>query len=187
VQILAQGAAAWTTVPIVRSYSGLRTVAEMRTDPQRPWRDKLIAALRTAYGRAPCFAETMELLEPVLLDPEDSLAAYNERALRAMASHLDLPGDRFVRSSELPSVGQATERLISLVRAVGGHAYLAGGGAAGYQEDRLFADAGLDLVEQRFVPRPYAQGASAEFVPGLSVVDALMWRGAEGTAELLGV
>jgi hypothetical protein len=185
VQLLVAGEAAWVTVPIVRAYSGLRTVAEMRIDSERPWRDKLLGTLRAAYGRAPHFADTMALLEPLILDPTDGLAGFNERALRAVGQHLGLPTDRFARSSELPSSGQATERLVSLVRAVGGTGYLAGGGAAGYQQDQLFTEARLDLVKQSFLPQPYRQGGAKQFVAGLSVVDALMWHGAGGAARLL--
>ncbi len=185
VQLLVDGAAAWVTMPVVRSYSGLREVREMRTDVSSPWRERLLATVRAAYADAPHFEATMAVLEPLVLAPRDALADYNERALNALATHLGLDAGRFVRSSTLECEGRATERLVSLVRAVGGSAYLAGAGAGGYQQDELFAAAGLDLVEQGFAPRPYPQPGADAFVPGLSVVDALMWCGAASTAELL--
>jgi hypothetical protein len=186
VQLLVDGDAAWLTVPVVRSYSGLREVREMRTDSSRPWRERILATISAAYGRAPHFEPTMDVLEPLISAPGDGLHEYNERALRAIAAHLGLAAGRFVRSSELSSEGSATDRLLSLVRSVGGGAYLAGGGAGGYQDDALFAAAGLGLVQQSFAPRAYQQGSTADFVPGLSVVDALMWCGAAHTASLLG-
>jgi hypothetical protein len=185
VQMLVQGRAAWVTVPIVRAYSGTRAIAQMRTDGQRPWRRRILATLEASYGRAPRFDETMAVLEPALGDRTDLLAQYNERALRAIGEHLGLDTKRFARSSELASEGRATGRIISLVRAVGGGAYLAGGGARGYQDDAMFAAAEVDLVQQDFQPRPYGQGGVARFVPGLSIVDALMWQGAAATARAL--
>jgi hypothetical protein len=71
------------------------------------------------------------------------------------------------------------------VKAVGGTAYLAGGGSAGYQEDEKFGDAGLDLVYQSFMHPEYPQRAGATFVPGLSCIDAMMHCGVDGTAALL--
>ena len=65
------------------------------------------------------------------------MAAFNIAAITAIAACLGL-SSRFVRQSSLPYSGSATELLISLVNAVGGSAYLAGGGAAGYQDDALF-------------------------------------------------
>ena len=45
-----------------------------------------------------------------------------------------------VRSSAVPTSRWAQRRaIIELTRRVGGSAYLAGGGAAGYQQDELFA------------------------------------------------
>jgi hypothetical protein len=55
-----------------------------------------------------------------------------------------------VRASELGVEGKATRLLIDLVQAVGGSAYLAGGGAGGYQQDERFAESGIELIAQDF-------------------------------------
>ena len=81
--------------------------------------------------------------------------------------------------------GRATELLIALIRAVDGTAYLCGGGPGGYQDDASFADNGLGLVYQSFTHPVYQQFNTDSFVPGLSVVDALMSCGFPGTRELL--
>jgi hypothetical protein len=80
-----------------------------------------------------------------------------------------------MRQSETPHEGAATALLIGLVKAAGGDAYLAGGGAAGYQEDELFAERGVRLVAQNFSPTPY--GDPSRWLPGLSVIDYLMHDG----------
>jgi hypothetical protein len=38
VQLLINEKPAWVTVPVVRSYHGVRQIREMRIDEQRPWR-----------------------------------------------------------------------------------------------------------------------------------------------------
>jgi hypothetical protein len=82
---------------------------------------------------------------------------------------------RLVRQSTLPHSGRATELLISLVKAVGGDAYLVGGGATGYQKNKEFATAGIKLIYQAFTPQPY--GDLDGFIPGLSMIDYLMRDG----------
>ena len=62
---------------------------------------------------------------------------------------------------------------------------LSGGGAGGYQEDEAFDRAGIELLNQDFGHPAYPQ-TSAEPAVGLSVIDALMSCGFQGTAELLG-
>ena len=174
----------WMTVPIDRAYHGTRTIAEMRLEEARPWREKLVKTLRQSYSRAQDFATVMPVVEEIVGNPEPCLAAYNESAIRSLCDRLGLDQAKLRRSSELAVDGTATERLVSIVQAVGGRGYLAGGGAQSYQQDDLFAAAGLELVSQDFEHPAYARG-DTEFVSGLSVVDALMHCGFDGTAALL--
>jgi len=62
---------------------------------------------------------------------------------------------------------------------------LCGGGAGGYQADQKFADAGIELIYQDFQHPTYPQGDSAAFVPGLSIIDALMNCGFEHVSRLI--
>jgi hypothetical protein len=125
-------------------------------------------------------------LEPLLVCVERRLVDYNEAALRSIASLLGLDDARFVRASELGVDDTGTRRLVALVKAAGGDSYLAGAGADGYQEDDLFAQAGLALVRQSF-DEPRYEGPDGQAIAGLSAVDALMSLGSGGAARLLGV
>jgi hypothetical protein len=185
VQLALNGRPAWMTAPVDRSYSGVRSIAQVRLSNKGPWRQNLLKTLRAAFGRAAFFQETYALLEPLILNPTDRLAEYNTAAIRALCAALGLDHCRLVLGSELAVSGQATELLINMVRAVGGDAYLCGGGAGGYQEDEKFAAAGIQLVYQQFRHPVYKQGRTADFVPGLSIIDALMHCGLAGTAELV--
>jgi hypothetical protein len=186
VRILVNGRETWLTVPIERSYHGTRAIREMRIrDDDGRWRETAIKTLRSAYGRAPFFDAIEAELQPLLRDATSDLATFNERAIRRICALLDLDTP-LVRASELDADGAATDLLVSLVRAVGGDAYLAGGGAGGYQEDEKFAAAGIELRYQRFEPPVYPQRGSDTHVPGLSVVDAFAHVGPDGTRRLLG-
>jgi hypothetical protein len=185
VRILVNGEPTWLTAPIDRAYHGTRTIREMRLrDDDGRWRETALKTLRSTYGRAPFFDAIQAELEPLLLDRTVELAVYNERAIRRLCELLGLETP-VVRSSELAAEGSGTDLLVALVRASGGDAYLAGGGAAGYQEDEKFAAAGIELRHQAYAPPAYPQGAHPH-VPGLSAVDALMHVGPGDTRALLG-
>jgi WbqC-like protein family len=173
VRLNVQGEARWVTCPIRRLPLGT-AICDVMIDDSQPWRAKLLKTLDANYARAPHFAATMKLLEPLILANETNLARFNISAISAIAERLGL-STRFVRQSELTHDGRATSLLVSLVKAAGGSAYLAGGGATGYQDDELFAQAGIDLVTQNFASTPY--GRPEMFLPGLSIVDYLMWDG----------
>jgi hypothetical protein len=183
VQMLVGGKATWMTVPIDRSYHGVREIREIEIDESRPWRKKLLRSIEQSYGRAPHFEQVMPLVRELVERKDPNLAAYNEVGVRRLCETIGI-GAEFALGSDHPSKARATERLVELTRAVGGTAYLSGGGASGYQEEGVFEAAGLELRMQEFRHPRYEQLAD-EFVEGLSVVDALMSRGFAGVRELL--
>lgn len=173
VRLCIQGEARWITCPLQRMPLGSPISAAL-IDDRQPWRGKLLKTLEANYRKAPRYAQTMALLEPLIRSPHEKLANLNIAAIQAIAGELGVTA-RFLRQSELPHTGQSTALLASLVSAAGGNTYLVGGGARGYQQDEIFAEHGLNLVYQGFVPRPY--GDEARLLPGLSVIDYLMHDG----------
>ncbi len=173
VRLNIQGEARWATCPLKRLALG-QLILAAEIDDAQPWRRNLVRTLAANYSKAPHFDEAMTLLRPLIDRPEANLAAFNIAAITAIAAHLGL-STRFVRQSESPHEGAATPLLISLVKAAGGDAYLAGGGAADYQEDELFAERGVRLIAQNFSQTAY--GDPSRWLPGLSVIDYLMHDG----------
>lgn len=185
VKLLVGGEARWVTAPIVRNYHGVRAINEIEFQPNDPWREKLLKSLVANYAKAPHFRETTELIKPLIMNPESNLARYNGAAVMAIAESLGLPKERFRWSSEMGVDTQASEMLISLTRAVGGNAYMCGGGAEGYQQDELFAEAGIELVYQNFKHPRYKQIEGRDFVAGLSIIDAFMHCGLAEVSKIL--
>ena len=175
VRIDMHGKPGWTTCPVKRAPLGT-PIKAIEIDDHQPWRKKLVKTLRSSYAGSPHHRTALDLFEPMILSEESNLAAYNMTAIRDLAAVLRLEA-QFLRQSALDVPGRSTELLVNIVKAVGGTAYLSGGGADGYQDEGLFERAGIDLLMQRFTPRPY--GDPAQFMPGLSVIDYLMRDGWE--------
>jgi WbqC-like protein len=185
VKLLVGGKDAWATAPIVRASGSVQRIDEVRVDDAQPWREKLLRTVEHNYRRAGSYDEVSPLVREILAQPTDRLAELNERGVRGIADALGLDASKFVRSSTLDASSQATDLLIELTKAVGGTTYLAGNLAGStYQEDEKFEHAGIELRFQRFEHPRYEQQVE-EFVPGLSVVDALMHVGPERTRALL--
>jgi hypothetical protein len=185
VRMLVGGEARWVTAPLERSFSGVRSIRDLCFNESTGWRDKMLKTLSANYRRAPCYDEAMGLLEPLVRLAENAVARYNIHAIRAIAAALGLGTANMRLASDIPHCGHGTELLISLTRSMAGDSYLCGGGAQGYQEDAAFQASGVRLVYQSFQHPVYPQAGRQEFVPGLSVVDALMNCGIRGTATLL--
>ncbi len=157
VEVLVGGEPRWMTAPVQRSGIG-GPIRDVMIDETRDWRAKVVKTLRQNYPRA----DALPLVEELVGHRDERLAGYNEHAIRQVAAVLGMTTP-IVRASDLAAAGRATELLIGLVRAVGGSAYLAGGGAGGYQEDDRFAATGIELLPQEFAA-PH----------GLSVLHALL-------------
>ena len=185
VRVVVGGRPAWLTVPVLRTGRGLQEVREVEVDDAQPWRRRVLRTLATSYGRAPAFDDVFPLVQELVEHPERRLAALNEHGIVRLAELLGLDTSRLVHSSTLDAGGAAgTDLLVALTRAAGGSVYLSGDGADGYQEPERYAAGGLELRFQEFRHPTYPQPLP-EPVHGLSVVDALMNCGVDGTRELL--
>lgn len=185
VKVAVSGQPKWITAPIDRSYHGVRNINETRFVVENDWRQKVFKTLQANYRRAPYFSSTMNLLEPLLLNPDDNLSTYNTNCILRIASELGISNEKCRRSSSLTHAGQSNELLVSIIQTVNGDAYMCGGGASGYQDPQIFSEASISLVYQNFVPDPYPQFNIDAFVPGLSIVDVLMNIGKNGAREML--
>lgn len=181
-QVLGREGAHWLSVPVLRQRG--QTIAEVRF-ADGAWPRRHLETLRAGYARTPFFDEIWALIEPVYRDPGELLAPFNQRLIEGLATYLeiDLRGRRMLRASELKVAGRGDERLIELVQAVEGQTYLSGPGGLNYQDPARFASAGLALDVKTYVPIAYGQGGK-QFVPGLSILDALFHLG-RATRQLL--
>jgi hypothetical protein len=185
VKLLVSGKENWITAPIDRRYHGVRMINEMKLNNEIPWRDKILKTIQTNYSKAPFYNEIYPHLFNLINNPTDNLSEYNIKAIYTFSRSIGLDVSKMVFGSSLEVGGNATDLIISIVRAVEGTSYMAGGGADGYQEDEKFADADIELIYQNFQHPVYAQFNSTEFVPGLSIVDALMNLGPKGVRDLM--
>lgn len=169
----------WVTAPIVRSGGSVREIRAIAIDDSQPWRTRLERTVHCNYARAPGFQEVFPLVRELVATPTSSLVDFNERCIRSVAEALGLR-TQIVRSSSYGIRDRGTQRLVELVAAAGGSVYLSGDGSDGYLEVDVFRERGLELVFQKFVHPEWPRAAA-----GLSIVDALMRHGAEGTRALL--
>lgn len=172
VQVIGRDGAEWMTAPVRRA-QGQRIGTVQFAD--RTWAKKHLGTLRANYARSLFYDEVIDLLRPIYEDPGEFLADFNVRIIRALAGYLGL-FPRFHLESEFPGGGTSTQRLIELVRCFKGTTYVSGSGGTKYQNPDAFLGSGIALEIRRYRPVTYAQ-ARGEFVPGVSVLDALFHLG----------
>ena len=181
------GGPAWLTIPVMTSGRFGQLISEVKTDCRYRWSLRHMSTLRSNYGRAPHFKETIALLEPHYagVTENTSLAEFNIGLIRSIVAYLGISA-QFIRASDLNVSGHKTDLLLEICRTVRAKTYLAGMGAKCYQDDAKFEEAGIATVYSSFSQHSYPQ-RFGEFVGNLSIVDALMNCGCLGTRQLLGI
>jgi hypothetical protein len=181
--VLNHGIKSWLTTPIQRNFTGTRLISEIELLDDKKWKFKSLSKLENYYKGAEFFDEVYSLIKECLLIDSNKLLSFNLDVLKILGNRFNLDDKKLFLSSNLKSSGAGTERLCSLVSSVGGTKYLSGVGSSGYQQDSLFASKGIVIEYQDIAFKPYRQMVTQEFVPGLSVIDAIMNIGIEGFSE----
>jgi len=186
VQILTPSGVKWLTIPVkVNLGQAITEVCFADFD----WRTRHIDILSNAYVGAPEFSIVWPEIKEIILDANvDSLAEVNISLVTSLASKLGVIC-QFRRSSELQLASGSDDRLIEITSQLApGGTYLSGKGGAKYQDPEKFLRAGLNFAYLSYDPPAYQQSHLSEkldFVPGLSVLDAIFHLGWKGTAELI--
>jgi hypothetical protein len=183
-RIAAAGDAEWLTIPVKTKGRFAQRIRDVELDLSQPWMRRHLESIRRCYARAPFFEPMFSIIEKGFAAGDVRLADLTIRLSQSICAELGLSPD-FLRSSELPHAqSDRQERLRDLCRLVGGNVYLSGPAAREYIDPAAFAAAGIELRYIVYDYPPYSRG-SQPFVPNLSIIDALAWLGARGTAGYL--
>ena len=170
----------WLTVPVRQRFQ--QPIGEAAIDNGVTWARQHWRALVSAYQGAPGFAPHRPFFEALYGATWRRLLDLNLETFRYLAGALGLT-TRILLASSLDARGTATDRLVSICRALGADTYVAGAGGRGYMDLGRFEQAGIAVVFQEFACPTYPQ-RFGPFVPNLSIVDLLFNCGAESLAIL---
>ena len=151
----------------------------------------MLRTIQKNYARAPFYSSLMPWIKTLIERKEDRLSEYNIANIREIAKELRIK-TRFVCQSQFTLREifdlKGSERLASICQALNAEVYLAGDGAEGYEELSAYQARQIQFKKLNFEHPVYTQTIpSGGFIPGLSVVDALLNLGVEGTREVLGL
>ncbi len=188
VKILIGGEGKWLSLPLQKPKDkgiiGVR-IDEMKYNlTEAKLFRKAFSSVENSYRRAPYYDEIIPLVHAHLSSQEPSMLIRNMSFIETVMGHLEI-NTKVVKSSEFKCTQSSTGMLVELLKGTGGTTYLCGDGASGYQDDALFEENGIGLRYNNFQHPVYPQYGASEFVPGLSIVDALMNVGFDGVKQLL--
>jgi hypothetical protein len=145
----------------------------------------ILRAFEGSYRRAPHFAATMDVLEPILLNEERNLFRFIDTSIALMSTFLEI--DTHVLRSSQVDVGprlRGKDRVLALCEAVHASRYVNPIGGTSLYDRAEFSAKGIELRFLQVRPLEYPQ-FDAPFVPDLSIVDVLMFIGRDRTSDVV--
>jgi hypothetical protein len=147
--------------------------------------DKILNQLKDAYKKSPYFEQTMAFVESVLEYPDRNLFGFLENSIKQACARLGVCCE-IAKTSVLPIDHslKKEERVIAMCSAVGAEVYVnAIGGREVYSAEN-FSKKNIELKFLESIPFTYQQ-LGGIFVPGLSIIDVMMFNSADTIRQCL--
>jgi hypothetical protein len=172
------------TIPL----AGLRlgqAIRDVAPNDASDWRRAHRELLAGACRGAPHLDDALALLDDVYARPARTVAEISAASVEALAGYYGLGGaEKFVWSSSLGVGGSSSERVLAIVRRLGGTRYVTGHGARAYLDHELFERAGVRVEYMRYARTPYPQ-LHGEFTPYVTALDLVANRGRAGREAIV--
>ena len=136
-----------------------------------------------AYKKAPFFKDCFPVVEEICDSDEISLSQFLMFAIQRLAAFLSIDC-KLILSSSIKSHHSGKDKIIPMVKHLGGTSYVNMEGGASLYDQRLFDRAGLEL-DFISADDPSALSARVEAYGNLSIIDSLMHFGPGGVREAI--
>jgi hypothetical protein len=169
VQIKHPAGSKWMSVPLKGkgSFQQINRMEAAGTD----WKRRHRELVRQSLAEAPHLDRALALLDAVYA--ADPLVELLMTGIELPAATMDLDRPKqWIRSSELTLAGTSSERVLAIVKAVGGTHYVTAHGAANYLDHEAFEVAGVSVDYLDYSKTPYPQ-LHGDFTPYVSVLDLI--------------
>jgi len=184
VRIGGNGPPVWLTVPVRHGGALDVRIADVEISWEHDWARKQVATLRQRYARSSWLDQVIEPFEMILSDRHRLLVDQNLELIQSVLRLCEIERP-LVRGSRLQAGGSGSALIAGMCHEIGATEYLAGQGAAQYDDLSVYAEHGLGYRSASYPNPPYRQNAGKAFEPGLSVFDALLSIGPHKTRDLL--
>jgi len=163
----------WITVPVLKKGKYNQNINEVLIDNSKNWQKKILGLISNSYQKAPNFVSVYESIVKIITKNHHKLINLNMDLIQYCADVLDIK-KKIIFSSSFKTNLKATEKLVYLVKEVGGIAYLVGSGSRYYLDEDLFTIENIEVLWHNYDQHYYPQLHDENFIKMLSVLDFIM-------------
>jgi hypothetical protein len=185
-RILLNGKDFLFTVP-VSGGSPNKLINEVQALADERFNRKFMALIESAYKKAPHYNKVRSLIESVLNSGQTGMAGLAMQSVKSVTDYLGID-KLWVVSSEISPHTRSmdkSDRLIAITKETGCDTYINPSGGKTLYNKEYFAGHGVELLFLYPDLIPYPQ-FDQQFVPGLSIIDAMMFLPPEEVVLLIG-
>ncbi len=174
------------SVPLRKASQNNLIKDQALSDSYADWTSGWLKTLTHCYQKAPRYEEALGLVKKVLSPPIDSISDLAQRSVESVCAYTNLTTE-FTRSSDLQydRTGSGQDKILSICQNLGATSYFNPFNGRELYDPGVFSNAGIELY---FMPQTnvnYLQFSSEDFIPNLSVIDALMFVEVEELANFI--
>ena len=194
-KLLINGQEHMFTVPLKEASQNKR-INEVKLADDPKWRSKLLKTIEQGYRKAPYYGTVMPITEKIINFTTDSVADLVHNSLVELNQYLGLTTRLVASSSVYDNVQlKAQERIVDICRQEGATRYINPIGGTELYDKPIFRQAGIELnfiKAKRVDYSQFNQGRNVgpdgrnDFIPWLSVLDALMFCDVPTVQSMLG-
>ena len=183
VQVKTQAGIVWMTAPL-RDHRLGQSIDQVQLQPAKAWRDRHLTLLRQSFDGAPHSAEALELAASVIGENHNNVSDLARNSMLALCRYFGLDATTQIADSrDFDVAGSSSERVLALVKAVGGTDYITGHGARNYLDHQIFEAEGISVSYMDYKRTPYPQLHGA-FTPYVTALDLLANCGRAGVSNI---
>lgn len=160
-------------------------INQIKTTPRENEKEKLLKTIEAAYKKAPYFDVVFPIIHDVIMEKSNLIINALVLQFKSVCKYLDIQTELIISSTmDKDNSLKAQDKVIHICKMLGGTQYI---NAIGGQELYNFEDFkknGLELSFLKTEFTPYKQFKN-EFIPGLSMIDILMFNSPEQIKTML--
>jgi hypothetical protein len=179
IQVKLDGDRKWMSIPL--KDKGTNTLIDDLMPGSESWRASHRDLLRQSFKAAPAAADALAIFDQ---------AVSEERLVDCLIASAELPGralgvlpPKILRSSAMDVGGRSWQRVLYLVKAVGGTHYITGHGAAQYLDHEEFERQGVDVEYMDYSLAEWPQ-PDGHFTPYVTVLNLIAAAGGDARTYL---
>jgi len=169
----------WLTVPNDGDQS--KKISDVRIDNSVNWNENHYSSMRNFYRKTKYYSLYESFLQEIYLNNSwEYLYDLNQFLIKKIAAILNIK-TYFHNSSEFDLLKGKNEKIISIVKQLGGNHYLTGPAASAYLKPELFRNNNIILEYMDYSNYPEYPQPWGNFCHQVSIMDLLFCTGPEAT------